>query len=80
MAKKWIKMKKSMAGPGESWKPGDVRQVEAEIADAWCDPSVGIAEPFTPPRKKSTRAAVKDEDDTEKAVLPKAKPTRRRKR
>lgn len=32
---KKIKMLTSMAGPRESWVPGDIRDVEDEVAEAW---------------------------------------------
>lgn len=42
-------MLQSMAGPGESWQFGDERDVEDHIADEWCKPEVGIAEPVNTP-------------------------------
>lgn len=42
-------MLQSMAGPGESWQLGDERDVEDYIADEWCKPEVGIAEPVADP-------------------------------
>lgn len=40
-----VRMLQSMAGPALSYIPGDLVEVSDEIAAAWCDPTVLIAEP-----------------------------------
>ncbi len=36
-ATKWIRVLQPVAGDGFSWKPGDLVELPAAQADAWCD-------------------------------------------
>ncbi|MFK7695399.1 hypothetical protein [Paenibacillus sp. HJGM_3] len=49
-----VKMKVSMAGPYESWVPGDERDVREDIAKAW--EAAGIADIVDQPKPKQKAA------------------------
>jgi hypothetical protein len=72
MGKVKVRMLVSMAGPDDSYFPGQVYDVDAETAKAWCElpPESPRAEYVEKPKPKRREAAAREK--REKAVQPAA--------
>lgn len=66
-----VKMLVSMAGPEESWKPGDVREVSEAVAKEWQDAGISTTMPDGDAVVQAETAVVQAE---EQAVEPDAEP------
>lgn len=66
-----VKMLVSMAGPDESWKPGDVREVSEAVAKEWQTEGIATILPDGPVVVQGEAVVVQAEDQ---AVVPEAEP------